>query len=310
MSSGEALSATISAVVPCYNVVGTVEEAVQSILRQTQLPDEAILINDGSTDETGAVLDRLQAAHPSLIRVVHTENGGAPAARNVGLALATGAYIQFLDADDILHTDKLERQRALIRSEEAPPDLIVAPYIRRRPGAPDRTIAPEEGFDPWVALAQSRLGITGSNLWRKAFVQQVGGWDETRKSSQEAELMFRMLKAGARIVYDPVPAMILRKQEGSISTANRAGFLQRSLDLRLQMREYFEQQAHASHAQKVNHVIFDILDGLYKQDRRTSIALHRQVLSRSFRPQRARTYRWLYKIFGFRVAQWWQYAQN
>ena len=301
---------TVSAIVPCFNVKDTLEEAVRSLISQTQPPDEVILINDGSTDETGALLDRLQAAHPALIRVVHTENRGAPAARNIGLRMAMGEYIQYLDADDILHPDKLERQRALIQSEEVPPDLVVAPYLRRRPGTPDRTVSPEEGFDPWVALAQSRLGITGSNLWRKGCIERVGSWDETRKSSQEAELMFRMLKAGARLMYDPIPALILRKREASISTANRAEFLQRSLDLRVQMRTYFEERGDAARIERINQVIFDILDGLYKQDRRSSITLHHKVLSRSFQPPRARRYRWIYKVFGFRIAQWWRYVRS
>ena len=299
----------VSAVVPCYNVADLVGEAVGTLVNQSLPPCEIILVNDGSTDDTGSVINEMKSKNPNLLRVIHTDNRGATAARNTGLSLARGNYVQFMDADDLLHLDKLERQYGIIKSSNKQPDLIVAPYIRQKPGAQDKVIGLKYD-DPWVSLAHSDLGCTCSNLWRRDFVNQVGGWDEKAKSSQEANLMFRMLRAGAHVEYDRVPSLTARKREGSVSTSNRADFFRRSLSLRLDMRAFCEQQGEDGKARvmEINKAIFKILDELYKQDSRSSIELHRQVIPRSFNPPRQRMYKALYRLFGFGFAQWWQEA--
>lgn len=89
----------ITVVVPVYNVINYIENTITHIVNQTYKNLEILLVDDGSTDGSGAVCDEF-AKKDSRIRVIHKENGGSSSARNVGIKEATGAYIGFLDADD------------------------------------------------------------------------------------------------------------------------------------------------------------------------------------------------------------------
>ena len=98
----------LSVVVPVYNVEAYLKKCVDSLLSQN-LPQNAyeiILVDDGSTDSCGAMCDAFAAEHPN-IRVIHQQNRGLSGARNSGLAVATGQYIQFVDSDDFLCPDVL-----------------------------------------------------------------------------------------------------------------------------------------------------------------------------------------------------------
>lgn len=91
----------ISVIVPVYNVAAYLPQCVESILSQDYTNLEVILIDDGSTDNSGAICDEF-AQKDSRIRVIHQKNGGAAAAKNAGLRIATGEYLSFVDSDDFL----------------------------------------------------------------------------------------------------------------------------------------------------------------------------------------------------------------
>lgn len=102
----------VSVVIPCYNQGAYIAETIDSVLAQTSQEFEIIVVNDGSTDhETVRLLERLE--HPKL-RVVHTGNQGVSAARNTGIALASGEYILPLDGDDRIGRGYLEQGAALL----------------------------------------------------------------------------------------------------------------------------------------------------------------------------------------------------
>ena len=96
----------ISVIVPVYNVEAYLERCVESILHQTYTNFELILINDGSTDSSGQICDDLAYQYEN-IKVYHIENAGVSNARNVGIQLATGAWITFIDSDDFVTQDYL-----------------------------------------------------------------------------------------------------------------------------------------------------------------------------------------------------------
>jgi len=98
--------ADISVIVPCYHAQKHIGVCLESLRAQKSPLIEMIFIDDGSTDATGEILDRFAATEPRA-RVIHTENGGVSAARNRGLDMATGRYIAFLDADDVLEEHSL-----------------------------------------------------------------------------------------------------------------------------------------------------------------------------------------------------------
>ena len=98
----------VSIIIPCYNQAHFLNEAVASIMKQTYDNWECIIVNDGSTDETENIAQSLVEGD-ERIRYHKKENGGLSSARNAGLNLSTGSFIQFLDADDYLEKTKLEK---------------------------------------------------------------------------------------------------------------------------------------------------------------------------------------------------------
>ena len=118
---------SLSLVVASYNVAPYIERFLASVFGQSvELPRfEVILVNDGSTDHTGKIIDDWQARYPNHIRVVHQPNAGVSAARNAGLALATGTWISFPDPDDFLHIDYFKHMLAELRRKQSKPLVAV-----------------------------------------------------------------------------------------------------------------------------------------------------------------------------------------
>lgn len=98
----------ISVIVPSYNVEPYLERCVQSLVSQTYTDLEIILVNDGSSDGTGDLCDKL-AGRDHRIRVIHKENGGLSDARNAGIDIAEGEFYSFIDGDDFIETDMYEK---------------------------------------------------------------------------------------------------------------------------------------------------------------------------------------------------------
>lgn len=118
MNMQENQNPTISVVIPVYNVEAYLRECVDSVLNQTMEDFEIILVDDGATDSSGRICDEY-ACKDARIRVIHRENGGLSAARNTGLDAASGEYVYFLDSDDYIAPDTLEKLLALAEKERA-----------------------------------------------------------------------------------------------------------------------------------------------------------------------------------------------
>lgn len=108
----------ISVVIPVYNVELFLRECVDSVLQQSYRQLEVILINDGSTDESGQICDGYATSDPR-VKVIHKVNGGASTARNEGMRHASGEFIYFLDSDDYLELNAFEILHEKIRAESA-----------------------------------------------------------------------------------------------------------------------------------------------------------------------------------------------
>ena len=106
----------ISVIVPAYNVETELTRCIESILAQTYDNIEIILVDDGSTDDTGAVADKLEMENPAQIKVIHQRNKGLSGARNSGLDIAKGEYISFIDSDDYVDPEMLEYMLSCIYS--------------------------------------------------------------------------------------------------------------------------------------------------------------------------------------------------
>ena len=114
----------ISVIVPVYNVEAYLERCVESILHQTYTNFELILINDGSTDSSGKICDDLANQYEN-IKVYHIENAGVSNARNLGIQLATGAWITFIDSDDFVTNDYLATLASAVEGEHV--GFVIAP---------------------------------------------------------------------------------------------------------------------------------------------------------------------------------------
>ena len=115
-----------SVILPIYNVAPYLQRCVQSVLEQSFRDFELILVDDGSTDESPAICDRMAMEH-ACIRVLHKENGGLSSARNAGMKLAQGTYIWFVDSDDWVSGDALQ---ILFEAGSDKPDIIKCNYVR------------------------------------------------------------------------------------------------------------------------------------------------------------------------------------
>ena len=99
---------SVSVIVPVYNVEKYLARCLDSLLGQTQPDIEILVVNDGSTDTSGRIVDEYAQKYPDRIRAFHMENEGVSAARNRGVAEAEGKYLTFVDSDDYVTVDYLE----------------------------------------------------------------------------------------------------------------------------------------------------------------------------------------------------------
>ena len=117
----------ISIVVPIYNVELYLKRCIESIQRQTYSNIEIILVNDGSTDESGNICEEYAKAD-KRIKVIHKKNSGPSESRNIGIDTATGIYIAFIDADDFIHEEFVEKLHTLAKKNHA--EIVICNYLR------------------------------------------------------------------------------------------------------------------------------------------------------------------------------------
>jgi glycosyltransferase involved in cell wall biosynthesis len=107
----------VSTIIPVHDRAAQLRETVDSILAQTYRPIEIVIVDDGSTDDTASVADRMAAEHPEEVRALHVPNGGPGLAREAGRLHARGEFIQYLDSDDVLLPGKFEHQVNALRAD-------------------------------------------------------------------------------------------------------------------------------------------------------------------------------------------------
>lgn len=302
----------ISIIIPAYNVEDYIEECVRSAFGQTYKPIEVICIDNNSTDNTWPKLKQLQETYPSLI-IEKELKPGAPAARNKGLALSKGQWLQFLDADDLLLPGKLEHQVGIIKDDAQVCFIAAASEKLSIDGQIFKSVPKLD--DPIKSLFTTNLGITSSNLWNRSYVEQIGGWDENIKSSQEADLMFRLLQVNRKVVFDIQPLTVIRERpEGQISTKNPQDNWVRYFNKRVEILNWIKEndtKLYASHQAFFNDSLFGILkiisnqkpDGLAAANK-----LYRTHFIDKYRPSpnqshSTKPYLLLYKALGFKGAE-------
>jgi len=171
----------VSTIIPVFNRPALVQEAVDSVLAQTHQIIEIIIIDDGSTDDTPVVLDRIANAYPLTVRIIRQKNQGPGASREAGRREARGEFVQYLDSDDVILPRKFELQiQALKIMPEAPLCYGITEYHRL--GANQKTSIFADTDKPVEAIFPSflkrRRWGTSSPLYRRKLVDNVGAWGD------------------------------------------------------------------------------------------------------------------------------------
>ncbi|MES2460459.1 MAG: glycosyltransferase family A protein [Armatimonadota bacterium] len=199
----------LSVIIPVYNGAPFLAATVESVLRQTYRPTEILLIDDGSTDDTPAIAERLQAESQGLLRRVYQANAGPSSARNHGLELAQGDFIAFLDADDLWPEKSLEvRTHAL----QADPALdVVTGQVRVLPETGEGTI-----YGPNL----------GAALFRRSVFDKVGVFDPTLRTSEDVDWFLRARENSVSIAQISAVTLHYRRHEASLTHQKSVADLQ------------------------------------------------------------------------------------
>lgn len=197
-SAAEAELAPVSVVVPCYRCADTIASAVASVAAQLLRPAEVLLVDDGSGDDTLAMLERVAAHYsPGWVRVFSMpRNGGPSGARNCGWQHATQPWIAFLDADDTWHPQKLKLQMAVLASDPQIAFLAHHMNVQPREAPPPALSYPLKVTVVPGHLIQLRSPFpTASIVLRRDLPFR---FDETRKRSEDFLLWAQILLSGYR----------------------------------------------------------------------------------------------------------------
>lgn len=170
------LPAVVTVIVAGRDIAALAPAALDSLLAQTEPRFRAVLIDDGSVDETGAIFRRYADADPRFHAIWHADSLGLGAARNHGLSLVDTEFVAFLDADDIMRPQALEHTIASLRASGS--DLAVGTYVRLR----DVGGVWQSGqVQPWVAasVAPPRVGVTLAE--HPAVVGNIVAWSKVSR---------------------------------------------------------------------------------------------------------------------------------
>lgn len=209
------MTARVSVLIPAYNAAPYIEQTIESVLAQTWPEVEIIVVDDGSNDETMAKALHYASAQ---VKVISQPNAGASAARNQAFSLATGEYIQYLDADDLLHPDKIraqmvclqQRPRAQLSSSawamfyDMPNEQELRPTILWRDY--DNTIQ-------WLVDAWENGVWMQPSAWltHRSLIEAAGPWDERISLHDDGEFFSRVLLHCSEVVFCNAAKSFYRK---------------------------------------------------------------------------------------------------
>jgi hypothetical protein len=217
-----------SIVIPCYNGAAHLRAAIESCLAQTAADLEVIVVDDGSTDRSGAIASDA-AAVDTRVRTIAQANAGVGAARNAGLAAAVGEFVNFLDADDLLDPEKLERQGAVLADDDRIGIVLCDGVVIDEDGRPTgRALVNPRRFEG-PALLFDVLFSGGQfpplvPLLRRSLANSAGGFTTDRALAGWADTAFWMKVALLCPAYHFLPDCLCRYRErrASMSSDGRA----------------------------------------------------------------------------------------
>jgi len=190
----------VSIIIPAFNAAAYIEETVASVLNQTYNEIEIIIIDDYSTDNTWSILTKLEEKHLSFIKVFKNYGKGACAARNYGVALSCGDYIQYLDADDVLHPLKIATQLQLFK--EFGNEIVCSGIWGRFYDAIENVKWEHQFINKdynkpieWLVDSWGGKGMGQTSVWltHRSLIEKAGKWNESLSINQDGEFFSRVL---------------------------------------------------------------------------------------------------------------------
>jgi glycosyltransferase involved in cell wall biosynthesis len=299
----------VSILIPCYNAEHWVAQAIESALRQTWPEKEVIVVDDGSTDGSLAIIQGFGDR-------VHWETGpnrGGNVARNRLLELAHGEWLQYLDADDWLLPEKVAQQIEFLE-EHPETDIVYGPstleYWSEKETRRELLPIPETD-DLWVLLARWYLPQTGAPLWRRKSLLEVSGWNPNQPCCQEHELYLRLLMAGKQFSFCPHNGAIYRQwSEQTVCKHDKPEVRRQRLEIERRAEAFLMERNELTSARRwaTNQARFEIARLAWQQDCDEALSIM-MTIRRSdpgFQPGGAAApthYRMVYRTLGFRVAE-------
>ncbi|HEX7970918.1 MAG TPA: glycosyltransferase [Thiobacillus sp.] len=294
----------ISIVTPCYNAASFVLKSVESVLAQTFSDFELIVVNDGSSDDSLAILKTID--DPRLV-VIDQPNGGVMAARNHGIRVARGTYLAFLDADDGWREDFLERMHGALAAR---PDTVLAYCGWQNLGLPgarsDPFVPPDyENEGKAEALLYECRWPIHAVLVKRALVVEAGAFDETIRTAEDYWLWLRIAPQNPIVRVPEVMSYYLH-HGNQRSTAKNA--LCKALDRwhirRNFIERYPEQVAHLSRRRLRELTLGRLLDRGYESYWQRDLATARPIFRIVMRQAYGTVGDWKYMLPAWLPESW------
>jgi glycosyltransferase involved in cell wall biosynthesis len=308
----------VSIIIPAYNAQEWIADTIQSALAQTWPHKEIIVVDDGSRDRTAAVARRFVSKE---VAVVSTRNQGAAAARNHGLRLSQGDYIQWLDADDLLAPDKIERQLGASRQVDDARILLSSSWAYfnyRAERARFVTTPLWHDLSPveWLLrkLGEDLHMQTATWLTSRELTEAAGPWDTRLLSDDDGEYFCRVLVASKGTRFVPEARVFYRiTPSGRLS---QIGASDRKKDAMLiGMKLHIEYIRLLEDSDRVRQACLAYLQNWYSTfypERPDLVAelqtLAAQLEGRLEEPRLRWKYAWMKPVFGWKTAKWAQMA--
>lgn len=202
--------AHVSVIVPAYNASRFLAETLHSVLAQTYGDWEVVVVDDGSTDDTAAIAQSFTS--DARVRYFRQANAGVSAARNAGLAATTGAYVAFLDADDVWLPDNLAHKVAALEARENASAVLVHSAVEHIDGRSTLLGVVNAGKAGHVLrdlLLWNGTVVPGpsSILVRRAAAEAIGGFDTALSTAADQDFFFRLAATGT---FAQVPEVLCR----------------------------------------------------------------------------------------------------
>jgi len=308
------LKPLVSILMPAYNAQEFIAESIQSALAQTWPRKEIIVVDDGSTDRTAAVAGQFESRG---VRVVTKENEGAAATRNFALKVCNGDYIQWLDADDLLSTDKIERQISALPAGASPRLLLSAPWalFDYRPERARFVPTPLwEDLSPveWLLrkMSQNLHMQTATWLTSRELAERAGAWDTRLISDDDGEYFCRVLLASEGTRFVPEARVFYRKT----AAAGRVSYIGRSNEKKtamlVSMKLHIAYLRSLEESERVRLACLTYMQNwlLHFYPERLDIVMELQKLAAELNgslstPRLRRKYAWMVPLLGWKTAK-------